>query len=107
MAINDLSPQDFQKLARFFYVFSDPTRLKIITLLLNMEQQSRCVNNIAQQLNISQPSVSQQLRILKEAGLVKVKRDRQFYRYSINDNHVAELIRIGIEHITEQKGVQS
>ncbi len=97
----NLSDSGIEKLTRFFYVFSDPTRLKIILLLLKAEQDSRCVNNIAQQLEISQPTVSQQLRILKEAGLVKVVRDRQFYRYSISDEHVAELVNLGVEHISE------
>jgi len=97
----NLPENDIEKLSRFFYVFSDPTRLKIILLLLSAKQNSRCVNNIARQLDISQPTVSQQLRILKEAGLVKVVRDRQFYRYSISDEHVADLINLGVEHISE------
>jgi DNA-binding transcriptional ArsR family regulator len=98
----NLSDRDIEKLTRFFYVFSDPTRLKIILTLLTAEHGSRCVNNIAEQLDINQPTVSQQLRVLKEAGLVKVVRDRQFYRYSIKDEHVAELINLGIKHITEK-----
>ncbi len=100
-----LSDSDTEKLARFFYVFSDPTRLKIILALL--DQKSRCVNNVAETLGLNQPTVSQQLRVLKNAGLVKVERDRQFYRYSITDEHVEQLIKIGMDHISELKGVVS
>ncbi len=98
-----LADGDLEKLARFFYVFSDPTRLKIILALL--DQRSRCVNNVAETLGLNQPTVSQQLRILKNAGLVKVERDKQFYRYSIADEHVEQLIKIGIDHLSEIKGV--
>ncbi len=103
MGSYNVSESDLQKLARFFYVFSDGTRLRIILSLL--DRKSRCVNNVAQTLGLNQPTVSQQLRILKDAGLVKVERDKQFFRYSLADEHVEQLIRIGLEHIAEQKGV--
>ncbi len=103
----NLSDNDLQEMARFFYVFSDPTRLRIILFLLSAENDSKCVNFIAQNLNFNQPTVSQQLRILKNAGLVKVTRDRQFYRYAIADEHVKKIIRLGAAHLTEIKGVNA
>ena len=107
MSDYNLAEKESQKLARFFYVFSDPTRLRIITSLLSAESDSRCVNNIAQNLHINQPTVSQQLRILKNAGLVKVTRDRQFYRYAISDEHVKEILKLGMDHLSELKGVMA
>ncbi len=89
-------------LSRFFYIFSDPTRLKIISALLTAEEGSRCVNKISEFLTLRQPVVSQQLRILKDAGLVKVTRDGQFYRYAIADDHIADIIQIGLDHIYEK-----
>ena len=89
-------------LSRFFYIFSDPTRLKIISALLTAERGSRCVNKVSEYLSLSQPVVSQQLRILKDAGLVTVTRDRQFYRYAVADKHVAEILQTGLDHIYEK-----
>lgn len=94
-----LSERELAKLGGFFGVFSDPTRLKIILLLLE-EKESCCVNRIAKTLNLNQPAISQQMRVLRNAGLVKAVRTGKFVRYSIVDRHVAEVIRIGINHIS-------
>ncbi len=102
--LNHLSEREMQELARFFWVFSDPTRLRIIVQLLSAQRESCCVNKIADTLNLNQPAVSQHLRVLKNARLVKVVRDRQFYRYSINDDHVKEMLKVGINHIFENRG---
>ncbi len=98
-----ITEKEAKQLARLFYVFSDPTRLKIISALLDTANGSRCVNNITEHLSLNQPVVSQQLRILKDSGLVTVTRDRQFYRYAIADKHVAEILHIGFDHIYEKK----
>lgn len=102
--IKHVSDGELEDLARFFWVFSDPTRLKIILLLLSTEQDSCCVNRIAQTLNMNQPAVSQHLRVLKNARLVKVERDRQFYHYSVNDEHVKDMLNVGMNHIFENRG---
>ncbi len=105
MVINKttITEKEAKQLGRLFYVFSDPTRLKIISVLLEAENTSCCVNSISKHLELNQPVVSQQLRILKDAGLVSVTRDRQFYRYAIADKHVKEIIQIGLDHIYEEK----
>ena len=102
--IEKVSNGELEDLARFFWVFSDPTRLKIIILLLSTKQDSCCVNKIAETMGMNQPAVSQHLRILKDAHLVKVERDRQFYRYSINDDHVKDILTVGTNHIFENRG---
>ena len=101
---NKLSGADIEYLTQFYSVFSDPTRLRIILLLLYGEKESYCVNKIAEELGINQPAVSQQLRVLKSAHLVKIERDKRFLRYSISDNHVKELLEIGINHISQNSG---
>ena len=99
-----LSEIDIEYLTQFYSVFSDPTRLKIVLLLLYGEKESYCVSRIAEELGINQPAVSQQLRVLKSAHLVKIERDKRFLRYSISDNHVKELITIGVNHISHTAG---
>ncbi len=102
--LDEVSNEELEDLARFFWVFSDPTRLKIIIQLLSTHQESCCVNKIAETLHMNQPAVSQHLRVLKNARLVKVERDRQFYRYSINDDHVKDLLTVGMNHIFDKRG---
>lgn len=97
-----LSERELTKLGEFFSVFSDPTRLKIILLLLK-EKEACCVNRIAKTLNLNQPAVSQQMRVLRNAGLVKAVRTGKFVRYSITDPHVEKIIRVGINHINGGK----
>ncbi|NOY77419.1 MAG: helix-turn-helix transcriptional regulator [Calditrichaeota bacterium] len=99
-----LSGTILEKLARFFWVFSDPSRLKIIVFLLNTGQEACCVNKIAASLGMNQPAVSQHLRALKDAHLVKVVREKQFYRYSIADAHVKDVLTVGLQHLWEETG---
>lgn len=95
---------DVDKIARFFWVFSDPSRLKIILFLLDSEQEACCVNKIAVSLGMNQPAVSQHLRVLKDAHLVRVVREKQYYRYSIADEHVKDALEIGFQHFREKAG---
>ncbi|MGB9794479.1 MULTISPECIES: ArsR/SmtB family transcription factor [Caldisericum] len=90
-----------EKVARFFRAFSDPTRLKILLLLL--EQNEMCVNKIVESLGMSQPAISQQMQLLNNLGIVKKKRDGQFIRYSIADDFVKEFIKIVIKQISGGK----
>lgn len=85
-------------LAELFKVFGDSTRIKILYALLETEL---CVYDIARLLNLSQSSVSHQLRILKTSKLVKFRRDGKSVFYSLDDEHVREIISMGMEHVTE------
>lgn len=85
-------------LAELFKVFGDSTRIKI---LYSMFENELCVNDIAKLLNLSQSSVSHQLRILKSSKLVKFRREGKSVFYSLDDEHVRAIISMGMEHVEE------
>ena len=82
-------------LADLFKVFADTTRVKILYALMD---QDLCVAHIAQAVGASQSAVSHQLRVLKQAHLVRFARDGKNVIYSLADDHVATLIYVGLEH---------
>lgn len=84
--------------AELFKVFGDATRVKILFLLLENEM---CVCDIASILNMQQSAISHQLRVLKQARLVKYRRDGKTVFYSLADSHVKTMLHQGIEHATE------
>ena len=85
-------------LAELFKIFGDSTRVKIINILLDEEL---CVNDIAAKTNCTQSAVSHQLRILKTSKLVKYRKDGNSTFYSLADDHVEKIFKIGCEHINE------
>jgi DNA-binding transcriptional ArsR family regulator len=85
-------------LAELFKVFGDSTRIKI---LYSMFETELCVNDIAKLLNLSQSSVSHQLRILKSSKLVKFRREGKSVYYSLDDEHVRAILSMGMEHVEE------
>lgn len=85
-------------LAELFKIFGDPTRIRILYAMLDTE---RCVNDIAGVLEMSQSSVSHQLRILKTSKLVKSRREGKSIYYSLDDEHVRSILSMGMEHIME------
>ena len=85
-------------LADLFKVFSDTTRIKILYALVCGE---RSVNDIAEATATSQSAVSHQLRILKQAHLVKFRRDGRNVHYSLADDHVLTILDQGLTHICE------
>ena len=89
-----------QKITRIFKVLSDPTRVKILNELSGEEL---CVQDLSSLLDMSQSAVSHQLRILRDANIVKYdKRGRKVF-YSLADEHVEKLLKMGIEHAKEGK----
>ena len=85
-------------LSELFKIFGDSTRVKIINVLLTQEL---CVSDIADKINVSQSAVSHQLRILKQAKLVKYRKDGQTIYYSLADEHIEKIFLMGVEHIEE------
>ena len=85
-------------LAELFKIFGDSTRIKILYALSESEL---CVNDIAQLLNLSQSSVSHQLRILKDSKLVRFRREGKIIFYALDDDHVRNIINMGMEHVEE------
>lgn len=85
-------------LAELFKVFGDSTRMKILFVLSHGEL---CVCDIAEILSMTQSAVSHQLRILKQAKLIKNRREGRSVIYFLADNHVRTIISQGKEHIEE------
>lgn len=96
--MNILDDDKIIDLSELFKMFGDSTRVKIINVLLNKEM---CVNDIASTINVSQSAVSHQLRILKGAKLVKYRKDGKEIYYSLADDHVEKIFRLGCEHVHE------
>ena len=86
-------------LAELFKIFGDSTRVKILYVLLQKEMS---VTEIATSLNMSQPAISQQLRVLKANGLVRYTRDGKSLIYSLSDEHVKLILNIGLEHLGDR-----
>ena len=86
-------------LAELFKVFGDSTRIRILTILFGEEM---CVCDIAEALQMNQSAVSHQLKILKNAKLIKNRREGKMVYYALADDHVITLLAMGLEHIEEQ-----
>ena len=95
-----LLPDDevLYELADLFRVFGDSTRIKILYALYEREL---CVQDIADTLGISQSAISHQLRVLKDSKLVRFRRDGKTVIYALDDDHVRNLLNMGMEHIEE------
>ena len=87
------------KLAELFKILGDPTRLKIVELLLENEM---CVTHIAETMGMGQSAISHQLRVLRQARLVTYRKEGKTAYYSLNDDHVEGLVRMGMEHVSHQ-----
>ena len=87
------------KLAELFKTLGDPTRLKIVEILLENEM---CVNHIAETMGMGQSAISHQLRVLRQARLVTYRKEGKTAYYSLNDDHVDGLVRMGMDHVSHQ-----
>ena len=85
-------------LAEFYKVFGDGTRIRILYALFESEL---CVCDIAELLEMSVSAISHQLRVLKQARLVKFRRCGKTVYYSLSDDHVRTILCQGMEHIGE------
>ena len=87
-----------QILAEFFRIFGDVTRLKILQAVAKEEL---CVCDISAVVSMGQSAVSHQLRILKQAKLVKYRKEGKTVYYSLDDDHVLQIFEKGREHVEE------
>ena len=85
-------------LSEFFKVFGDSTRIQILYALMNGE---KCVSDLAEEVRATQSAVSHQLRILKNARLVKFRRDGKTIYYELCDEHIKSILDTGMEHLSE------
>ncbi|NTU53943.1 MAG: helix-turn-helix transcriptional regulator [Chlorobiaceae bacterium] len=90
-----------QDLAQLFKVLGDHTRVRILNALYRSEL---CVCDLTSILGMNQSAISHQLRVLRDAKIVRSRKQGKNVLYSLDDCHIAELIRIGFEHVQEGKG---
>lgn len=80
----------------FFAVFADPTRVRMLSALAISEM---CVTDLSRVLNINQTTVSHQLRLLKNLGIVKCSRFGKIIRYSLVNDTVNDVMLKGVEFL--------
>lgn len=85
-------------LADLYKVFGDGTRIRILYALFESEL---CVCDIAALLSMSISAISHQLRVLKQAKLVRYRRDGKTVYYSLSDDHVRAILGQGMQHVEE------
>ncbi len=95
---NKVSENTLFDAAELFKNFADSTRIRILYCLIEKE---RSVTEISELLNMNQSAISHQLRILKNNKLIKNRRDGKTIYYSLDDDHVYNIIAQGIEHVEE------
>lgn len=101
-SVKEKMPSDdtIYDLSELYKVFGDSTRTKILSAL---EISELCVCDIALCLNMTKSAVSHQLRILRTAKLVKPRKVGKVVYYSLDDDHVSQILECGLSHINEQK----
>jgi DNA-binding transcriptional ArsR family regulator len=91
----------YARVARLFGALADPTRARLVDTLLREEL---CTGDLAAVLGISEPGVSQHLRVLRSLRLVKSRRAGKFVYHSLDDEHVAQLMALGLTHAGHAAG---
>ena len=86
-----------QRLANVFKILGDSTRIKLLALLNEEEMR---VSDIADALDMGQSAISHQLRVLRDARLVKFRKEGKEAWYALDDDHVVKLMRQGLEHVS-------
>lgn len=84
------------ELAELFSSLSDTSRVRIISALLEAEMS---VGGLAERLRMSESAVSHQLRGLRHMRLIRGRRQGRQIFYSLADNHVEQLFRMGLDHV--------
>ena len=88
---------------QIFDALSDYTRFQILAALC---MESRSVSELKELCHVSQSGISHQLRLLRDRGLVFARREGQRVIYSLADEHVATLMKVGLEHAAETVSVE-
>jgi len=94
-----ISNDDAQQVAETFKILGDTTRVKILQIISKREL---CVCDIAAVTEMGQSCVSHQLRLLRNARLVKYRKEGKMVWYSLDDGHITTLIKQAIEHIKDR-----
>ncbi len=97
--INEMTDEEFlYDLSDLFGIFADTTRIKMLYALKGKEMS---VSELAESVGVSQSAASHQLRTLKQARLVKFKKDGKNVYYTLCDDHVTTILEMGIDHLCE------
>ena len=91
-----LEEKQLSAVSEFFKVLGDETRMKIINALSHGEL---CVSDIAAALGMTQSAVSHQLKLLRMANQVKARREGKSIYYSLDDQHVIDILEEALTHI--------
>jgi ArsR family transcriptional regulator len=91
-----LDPDVAERTASLFRAFADPTRTRIIALLVRAEL---CVGDLHKLLGMSQPAVSHQLRILRDLRIVRARKEGRHVYYTLDDAHIRDLFNQGLAHV--------
>lgn len=86
-------------LTALFKALSDPTRVRLISALRDGEH---CVHELVDVVGPSQSAVSHQLRMLRDLRLVKYRKEGRHVYYTLDDEHVEQLLQMGLEHVIEE-----
>ncbi|HEX4213578.1 MAG TPA: metalloregulator ArsR/SmtB family transcription factor [Candidatus Dormibacteraeota bacterium] len=97
-----LATEVYADLAALFAALGDPTRARIVHVLLSQEM---CTCDVAAAIGLTESAVSQHLRLLRNLRLVKNRRAGKVVYYSLDDEHVAQLVRIGLVHLGHDGGL--
>ena len=93
-----MADEELDRLSLTYKVLGDPNRLKIVMALREVEM---CVCDLAAFTGLTDSAVSHQLRRLKDLALVKSRREGQIIYYALDDEHVSQLLNVGLGHIRE------
>lgn len=91
-----LDAKTANEVSELFKALADPTRIRIISILAHTEM---CVGDLCIALEMSQPAVSYQLRILRTLRIVRARKDGKHVFYTLDDEHVYQLYHQGVNHI--------
>ncbi len=99
--VNANMPKDgiISHLADFYKIMGDRTRCKLLFALL---QREMCVCDLANVMSMSKSSVSHQLAKMRECSLVKCRKNGKTVYYSLDDEHISHIFKIGMEHISHK-----
>ena len=98
---NAVSQEDMEKVCKIFHLLSEPSRMKIVLALMQGEMCVYHLQEVCEGATIS--GISHQLRILKDNGIVKARRLGKNIEYTISDEHVCEIVNLGLKHLKCEK----
>ncbi|MBT3225541.1 MAG: helix-turn-helix transcriptional regulator [Deltaproteobacteria bacterium] len=92
--------EQMMELSNLFKALGDFTRIRILEALLSSEL---CVCDLVSVLDMNQSAVSHQLRVLRSSKIVKFRKEGKNVYYSLDDNHISQLINQGLNHVLESR----